>query len=64
MSETMKYEEAMAQLEAIVRKMESNEWDIDEIAAQLKTAQRLIKFCRDKLTKTEAELLEEETKGE
>ncbi len=64
MNETMKYEEAMAQLEAIVRKMESNEWDIDEIAAQLKTAQRLIKFCRDKLTKTEAELLEEETKGE
>ena len=64
MRETMKYEEAMAQLEAIVRKMESNELDIDEIAAQLKTAQRLIKFCRDKLTKTEAELLEEETKGE
>jgi exodeoxyribonuclease VII small subunit len=64
MNETMKYEEAMAQLEAIVRKMESNELDIDEIAAQLKTAQRLIKFCRDKLTKTEAELIEEETKGE
>lgn len=64
MNETMKYEEAMAQLEAIVRKMESNELDIDEIAAQLKIAQRLIKFCRDKLTKTEAELLEEETKGE
>ena len=60
----MKYKEAMAQLEAIARKMESNELDIDEIAAQLKTAQRLIKFCRDKLTKTEAELLEEETKGE
>lgn len=64
MSETMKYEEAMAQLEAIVRKMESNELDIDEIAAQLKTAQRLIKFCRDKLTKTEAELLEEQANGD
>ena len=64
MNENLKYEEAMAQLEAIVHKMESNELDIDEIAAQLKTAKRLIKFCRDKLTKTEAELLEEETKGE
>ena len=64
MNENLKYEEAMAQLEAIVHKMESNELDIDKIAAQLKTAQRLIKFCRDKLTKTEAELLEEETKGE
>ena len=63
MNENMKYEEAMAQLEAIVRKMESNERDIDEIAAQLKTAQRLIKFCRDKLTKTESELLEEQTEA-
>ena len=64
MYENMKYEEAMAQLETIVRKMESNELDIDEIAAQLKTAQRLIKFCRDKLTKTESELLEEQTEGQ
>jgi exodeoxyribonuclease VII small subunit len=53
----------MAQLEAIVHKMESNELNIDEIAAQLKTAQRLIKFCRDKLTKTESELLEEQTEA-
>ena len=64
MNENMKYEEAMAQLETIVRKMESNELDIDEIAAQLKTAQRLIKFCRAKLTKTESELLEEQTEGQ
>ena len=63
MNENMKYEEAMAQLETIVRKMESNELDIDEIAAQLKTAQRLIKFCRDKLTKTESELLKEQTEA-
>ena len=52
----MKYEEAMAQIETIVHKMENNELDIDELAAQLKTAQRLIKFCKDKLTKTEEEL--------
>ena len=52
----MKYEEALAQLETIVRKMESNEYDIDELAAQLKTAQQLITFCKDKLTKTDAEL--------
>ncbi|MBP3768473.1 MAG: exodeoxyribonuclease VII small subunit [Prevotella sp.] len=53
----MKYEEALTQLETIVRKLEANEYNIDEIAAQLKTAQRLIKFCKDKLTKTEEELL-------
>ena len=56
MNETMKYEEALAQLETIVRKMESNEYDIDELAAQLKTAQQLITYCKDKLTKTDAEL--------
>ena len=64
MNDEMKYEEALAQLETIVRKMEADELDIDEIAAQLKTAQRLIKLCRDKLTKTEAELLEEQSDGQ
>ena len=57
MDENIRYEEALAQLETIVRKMEANEYDIDELAAQLKTAQRLIAFCKNKLTKTEAELL-------
>ena len=53
----MKYEEAFSQLQSIVRKMENDEYSIDEIAVQLKTAQQLIKFCKDKLTKTEEEIL-------
>lgn len=56
MNDELKYEEALAQLETIVRKMENNEYDIDELAVQLKAAQRLIKFCKDKLTKTEQEI--------
>ena len=56
MSKEIKYEEAFAQLQDIVRKMENDEFGIDEIAVQLKTAQRLIKFCKDKLTKTEEEI--------
>jgi exodeoxyribonuclease VII small subunit len=52
----MTYEEALKQLESIVRKMESDEYSIDEIAVQLKTAQQLITFCKDKLTKTEQEI--------
>ena len=64
MNDEMKYEAAIAQLEGIVRKMESNELDIDEIAAQLKAAQRLIKFCKDKLSKTEAELSKIQAEGE
>ncbi len=54
----------MAQLEAIVRKMENNEYDIDELAVQLKAAQRLLKLCKDKLSKTEAELLQAQAEGE
>ena len=54
--EPQKYEEALTQLETIVRKMEQNEYDIDQIAEQLKTAQQLIKFCRDRLTQTETEI--------
>lgn len=57
MKDELKYEEALGQLETIVRKMENNEYDIDELAVQLKAAQQLIKFCKDKLTKTEAEIL-------
>ena len=63
-NENQKYEEALAQLETIVRKMEAGEYDIDEIAVQLKAAQRLIKFCQDKLTKTEEELLKIQAGGE
>ena len=55
-SKEQKYEEAFAELQDIVRKMENDEYRIDEIAVQLKTAQRLIKFCKDKLTKTESEI--------
>lgn len=63
----MKYEEAMRQLQEIVRKMENDELDIDQMSEQLKKAQELIKICRDKLTKTDEEiqkLLNAETRGE
>ncbi|MBF1415433.1 MAG: exodeoxyribonuclease VII small subunit, partial [Prevotella histicola] len=39
--ETMKYEEAVHQLEAIVAKMEQGELDVDTMAEQLKKAQEL-----------------------
>jgi exodeoxyribonuclease VII small subunit len=52
----MKYEEAIQKLETIVHKMEAGEYGIDELTEQLKTAQELIKFCRDKLTNTDAEI--------
>ncbi len=56
MEKNVKYEEAVRRLEEIVAKIENDEYDIDELAANLKTAQQLIKLCRDKLTKTDAEI--------
>ena len=40
-----KYEEAYAELQTIVRKMENDELDIDQMTEQLKRAQQLIKLC-------------------
>jgi exodeoxyribonuclease VII small subunit len=56
MEKELKYEAAMAELQAIVRKMENDELYIDLMAEQLKRAQELIKLCKDKLTKTDAEI--------
>ena len=50
------YSEAMKRLEAIVARIESNELDIDELAGRLQEAQRLIKYCREKLYKADAEI--------
>lgn len=51
-----KYEEAMKRLEEIVSGIEGNKLDIDQIGDSLKEARDLIKFCRDKLYKTDEEI--------
>lgn len=54
--EEIKYEQAVRELEEIVEKMENDELDIDQLSEQLKRAKLLVKFCRDKLTKTDEEI--------
>ena len=49
MEEEIKYEDAVKELEAIVRCMENEELDIDSLAAQLKRAQQLVTLCKEKL---------------
>ena len=56
MNKEMKYEAAFAELQTIVRKMENDELDIDQMSDQLTRAQELIKLCKDKLTKTDEEI--------
>ena len=50
------YEQAMKRLEEIVSRIDSNELDIDSLSVNLKEAQELIKFCRDKLYKADEEI--------
>ena len=50
------YTEAMKRLEAIVALIEGNELDIDALGDRLKEAQKLIKFCREKLYKADEEI--------
>ena len=56
MKEELKDEQAYQELQAIVRRMENDELDIDQMSEQLKRAQQLIKLCKDKLTKTDEEI--------
>lgn len=52
----IKYEEAIRQIEEIVDRLENNDIDIDTLGPELKKAQKLIKMCKYKLTKTEEEV--------
>ena len=54
--EEIKYEDAVKELEHIVAQMENNELDIDVMGERLKKAQKLMKLCRDRLTKTDQEV--------
>jgi len=56
MAKELKYEEAISKLENIVEKMENGEMDIDTMSAQLAEAQKLIKLCKHRLTKTDEEI--------
>lgn len=54
--EEIKYEDALRKLEEIARKMESGEYDVDQLSQKLKEAQSLIKTCKDKLANADAEI--------
>ena len=50
------YKQALAELESIVDKIENRSPDVDELTDLVKRAVELVKFCKDKLRKTEEEL--------
>lgn len=52
----MTYEEAQAQLEAIVSKVENNEFGLDELGDQLRKALELVAFCKERLVKADQQI--------
>lgn len=58
MEEEIKYEDAVKELEAIVRCMENDELDVDSLAAQLKRAQQLVTLCKEKLASADKQINE------
>ena len=46
------YNEAMAEIEEILEKIENEELDVDELAEKVKRVSVLLKMCKDKLHKT------------
>ena len=46
------YNEAMAEVEEILEKIENEELDVDDLAEKVKRVSVLLKICKDKLLKT------------
>ena len=56
MEEIKSYKEAVAELESIVRQMQSPDCDIDKLSEYTSRALTLLKYCKEKLTLTEQEV--------
>lgn len=52
----MTYTQAVAELESILRMMQSEDCDIDQLATYTRRATELLKDCRSRLTATDEEL--------
>lgn len=52
----MTYRAAVSELEEIVRKMESDSCDIDSLSTYTTRALELLKFCKERLFKTNEEV--------
>ncbi|NJW51374.1 exodeoxyribonuclease VII small subunit [Salinimicrobium oceani] len=58
MGTKLTYTEAFSELQQIVEEMENSQIGIDELDAKVKRASALLKICREKLFKTEQNVLE------
>jgi exodeoxyribonuclease VII small subunit len=56
MSKEPTYNEAIAEIEEILQKIETGELDVDELTDKVKRVAYLLETCKKKLKKTESEI--------
>jgi len=54
--EKISYSDAVEEIESILEKIEAGSLDVDELTAKVSRVSDLLKICRDKLHKTEAQI--------
>ena len=52
------YDQAVEEIETILRKIEGGEMGVDELAEKVARVTELLKICRDRLFKTEEQIRE------
>ncbi len=55
-NKTLTYKEAISEIEKILVSIEKDEPDVDELTEKVRRVTFLIKFCKDKLYKTQEEV--------
>lgn len=56
MEEIKSYKEAVAELESILKQMQSPDCDIDKLSDYTAKALKLLKYCKERLMKTDSEV--------
>lgn len=56
MEENITYTASIAELEEIMKKMQNPDCDIDKLSSYTSRALKLLKFCKDRLTKADEEV--------
>lgn len=56
MSKPQNYKDALEEIESIVGEIENETVDVDVLTEKVKRASSLIKFCKEKLRKTDNEI--------
>jgi len=52
----LSYKQAVEEIDEILEKIENEELDVDELSEKVKRVSTLIKFCKEKLHTTQAEV--------